>query len=68
LWPELAQNLDAPELTAAPLTPVQVIDEVGYNVEDQPILHSIEYYPGRFMSFDLVRRRGKYSPPEERRK
>ena len=68
LWPEVAQNLSAPEIGCPPLTPVQVIDEVGYNVQDQPILHSTEYYPGRFMSFNLVRRRGKFSPPDERRK
>jgi GntR family transcriptional regulator len=58
IWPEVAQNLNLPELACAPLTPVQVIDEVGFNIDNQPILHSTEYYPGRYMSFELVRRRG----------
>ncbi len=34
-----------------------VFDEIGLNQEDIPILHSIHYYPGDKMKFELVRRR-----------
>jgi GntR family transcriptional regulator len=34
-----------------------VFDEVGHNQDDVPILHSIHYYPGNRMKFELVRRR-----------
>jgi DNA-binding GntR family transcriptional regulator len=44
-----------------PLTPVLVLEEVGYNTSDQPVLHSLEYYPGRTMRFELVRRRSARS-------
>jgi DNA-binding GntR family transcriptional regulator len=38
-----------------------VIEEVGYNTAGQPVLHSLEYYPGRSMRFELVRRRNAWS-------
>ena len=68
IWPEVAQNLDLPALFCAPSNAILVIDEVGYNIEDQPILHSVEYYPGHFMSFELVRRRGSCGASTARRK
>jgi len=57
IWPELAQSCGMREMICEPLTPVLVLDETGYNVARQPVLHSMEYYPGHFMRFDLVRRR-----------
>jgi len=45
-------------LTHSPLTPVLVVDEVGYSTDDVPVHHSIEFHPGNLMSFELVRRRG----------
>ena len=34
-----------------------VIDEVGHNKQEKPIMHSIHYYPGNKMKFELMRRR-----------
>ena len=61
IWPDLARNCDMAESIVDPLTPVLVIEEVGYNTAGQPVLHSIEYYPGRSMRFELVRRRSSRS-------
>jgi DNA-binding GntR family transcriptional regulator len=38
-------------------TPALVMDEVGYNVQEKPIMLSIHYYPGNRMKFELIRRR-----------
>jgi len=40
-----------------PLTPVLVIDEIGYNRDEQPVHQSIEYHPGNRMNFKLIRSR-----------
>jgi len=40
-----------------PSTPALVIDEVGYNSQEKPIMLSIHFYPGNHMKFELVRRR-----------
>jgi GntR family transcriptional regulator len=39
------------------LTPVLVIDEIGYNRDEQPVHQSIEYHPGNRMNFKLIRSR-----------
>ncbi len=57
IWPDVAQNCQMSESICKPLTPVLVIDETGFNVDRRPVVRSIEYYPGRFMRFELVRRR-----------
>ncbi len=61
VWPDLARNADMAEPVVDPLTPILVIEEVGYNTAGQPVLHSLEYYPGRSMRFELVRRRNAWS-------
>jgi GntR family transcriptional regulator len=38
-------------------TPALVIDEVGYNYQEKPIMLSIHFYPGNRMKFELIRRR-----------
>jgi GntR family transcriptional regulator len=38
-------------------TPVLVIDEIGYNRDEQPVHQSIEYHPGNRMNFKLIRSR-----------
>jgi hypothetical protein len=43
-----------------PLTPLLVIEEVGYDSAGQPVLHSLEYYPSQSMRFELIRRRGAH--------
>jgi GntR family transcriptional regulator len=40
-----------------PLTPVLVIDEIGYNRDEQPVHQSIEFHPGNRMNFKLIRSR-----------
>jgi GntR family transcriptional regulator len=57
IWPDVAQNCQMRETICEPLTPVLVIDETGFDVNRRPVLRSVEYYPGRFMRFELVRRR-----------
>ncbi len=39
------------------LTPVLVIDEIGYNRDEQPVHQSIEFHPGNRMNFKLIRSR-----------
>jgi DNA-binding GntR family transcriptional regulator len=48
--PRLFQKLD-------PLTPVLVINNIGFNHDDRPIHQSIEYHPGNQMEFKLIRSR-----------
>ncbi len=40
-----------------PTTPALVIDEVGYDNQEKPIMGSIHFYPGNHMKFELIRRR-----------
>jgi GntR family transcriptional regulator len=61
IWPDLARNCAMAEAIVDPLTPVLVIEEVGYTVAGHPVLHSLEFYPGRTMRFELVRRRSARS-------
>ena len=58
IWPDIARNCDIPEGLFEPLMPVLVLEEIGYNSAGRPVLHSLEYYPGRFMRFEFIRRRG----------
>ena len=50
LVPKIFKKMD-------PLTPVLVIDEIGYNRDERPVHRSIEYHPGNRMSFKLIRSR-----------
>lgn len=38
-------------------TPVLVIDEIGFNRDEQPVHQSIEFHPGNRMNFKLIRSR-----------
>jgi GntR family transcriptional regulator len=60
IWPDVAQNCQMREAICAPNTPVLVIDETGFDVNRRPVLRSIEYYPGRFMRFEIMRRRAAH--------
>lgn len=59
---EILENIDAPKILIndGPNTPVLVINEVGYNYEDKPIVSSCEFHPGDWMDFKMMRRRGPY--------
>ena len=56
---EIFENIDAPNILVndGPHTPVLVINEVGYNGNDKPIVSSCEYHPGDWMTFRMMRRR-----------
>jgi GntR family transcriptional regulator len=56
---DILRNCCAPKVFKSldPLTPVLVIDEIGYNREEQPVHQSIEYHPGNRMNFKLIRSR-----------
>ncbi len=57
---EILENIEAPNILIndGPNTPVLVINEIGYNDKDRPILRSSEYHPGDWMTFRMMRRRG----------
>ena len=57
---EIFENVDAPNIliNEGPNTPVLVINEIGYNGKDKPIVSSREYHPGDWMTFRMMRRRG----------
>jgi GntR family transcriptional regulator len=58
MWPDIARNCDIQGARVDPLMPVLVLEEIGYSGAGRPVLHSLEYYPGRFMRFEVIRRRG----------
>lgn len=39
-------------------TPLLIINEIGYNLDERPIVSSCEYHPGNWMTFRMVRRWG----------
>jgi DNA-binding GntR family transcriptional regulator len=57
---DLFANIDAPDtlINDGPNTPVLVINEIGYNGKDRPIVSSCEFHPGDWMTFRMMRRRG----------
>jgi GntR family transcriptional regulator len=52
-----AENCEILDLPLDPNTPTIVMKEVAYNADETPLWHSIEYFPGNTMSFELIRRR-----------
>lgn len=40
-----------------PNTPFLIIDDVGFNQDDRPVHHSIEFHPSSHMHFDIIRHR-----------
>lgn len=59
---DIYENIDPPSelVNEGPHTPVLVVDETGFNQENIPVVHSREFHPGNWMTFQLVRRLGKY--------
>lgn len=55
---EILENIDAPDILIndGANTPVLVINEIGYNNKDKPIVSSCEYHPGDWMTFRMIRR------------
>lgn len=58
--PEIFGNINAPEVMNIyqDTTPTLIIDQIGYNREDQPIISTKEYHPGSWMTFNIIRRWG----------
>lgn len=54
---DVAQNCDFPDLPLDVFAPVLVIEEVGHNSDEVALWHSVEYFPGNQMTFELVRHR-----------
>lgn len=56
---DILKNCNMPKVfkKVDPLTPMLVIDEIGYNRDEQPVHRSIEYHPGNRMNFKLIRSR-----------
>ena len=59
LKPEIAADCPFPGLPLQPSAPLLVIEEVGFNSEERPIWHALEYFPGGAMTFELVRQRSR---------
>ncbi len=54
-------DLQDVDLPYEPLSPVLVIDEVGYSPDGRPVHHSIEHHPDNWMTFELIRGRDPLS-------
>jgi len=59
---DIYENIDAPEemINEEPYTPVLIIEEIGYNKDDRPIVSSCEYHPGNRMTFRMIRHRNGF--------
>ncbi len=57
---DLFENINAPEEMNVyqPHTPTLIIEQIGYNREDRPIISTWEYHPGNWMTFNIIRRWG----------
>jgi GntR family transcriptional regulator len=55
---DLFENINPPDVMNIyqPQTPTLIIDQIGYDIGDRPIFSSIEYHPGNWMTFNLIRR------------
>jgi GntR family transcriptional regulator len=56
---DILKNCNIPQVFKKldPLTPLLIINEVGYNHHEQPVHQSIEFHPGNRMDFKLIRSR-----------
>lgn len=56
---DILSNCHPPDLfnKMDPLTPVLIIDNIGYNGDDRPFHQSVEHHPGNRMEFKLIRGR-----------
>jgi GntR family transcriptional regulator len=55
VWPELVGEAGFDEQGIDPKLPALVIDEVGYDRQERPVVRSIHHYPGRRMNFVFFR-------------
>jgi len=61
IHPEIYRDCPLPDILAFddPYTPVLVIEEIGYNDQEEPVIFEIEYHPGNVMRFELIRYRNR---------
>jgi GntR family transcriptional regulator len=54
---EIYEKINPPGelINDGPHTPVLAIDETGFDEEDKPVVHSIEFHPGNWMTFKMIR-------------
>jgi GntR family transcriptional regulator len=45
------------QMRVGPLVPVIIFRETAYTKSEEPVVHSVDYYPGDGMKFSLIRRR-----------
>lgn len=57
LSPTMVKSIQLPDNTYAPDAPVLTIDEIAYDTDERPVMHSVHHYPGKRIDFELVRRR-----------
>ncbi len=55
--PDIAENCEMRGLTLDPITAVLVMEEIGYNRAEHPLWHSFVYFPGGFVTFEVIRHR-----------
>lgn len=57
---DLFENIKPPEEMSVfqPQTPTLIIDQIGYNSTERPIITTTEYHPGNLMTFNIIRRWG----------
>lgn len=57
---DLFENINPPEALSIyqPQTPTLIIDQIGYNSVERPIISTTEYHPGNWMTFNIIRRWG----------
>jgi len=55
---DIVGNINAPEVMKEykENSPTLVIDQIGYNRQDKPIVITQEYHPGNWMTFNIIRR------------
>ncbi len=54
---DIAANCTFPTFPYEPNAPVLVLEDTGYNADDQPIWHSVSFLPNNRMRLELVRPR-----------
>ena len=57
---DLFENISPPEVMSVyqPQTSTLIIDQIGYNSAERPIISTTEYHPGNWMTFNIIRRWG----------
>ena len=62
--PEIARNIAFPDqvMPVDPLLPVLIVEETGYNQDEQAVIYEVEHLLGQHMQFGLIRRHHRLHP------